>query len=51
LGLAIVSRFCDLMGGTVSVKSRLGEGSRFVVRLPLEMVDTAAESMAPVDAV
>jgi signal transduction histidine kinase len=51
LGLAIVSRFCDLMGGTVSVDSRLGEGSRFVVRLPLEMVDTAAESMAPVDAV
>ena len=51
LGLAIVSRFCDLMGGTVSVESRLGEGSRFMVRLPIEMVDTAAESMAPVDAV
>jgi PAS domain S-box-containing protein len=36
LGLALVSRFCELMSGTVSVDSRLAEGSRFTVRLPLE---------------
>ena len=36
LGLALVSRFCELMKGSVSVESRPGEGSRFTVRLPLE---------------
>jgi signal transduction histidine kinase len=46
LGLAIVASFCELMGGSVSVKSRLGEGSRFVVLLPIEVVDDSAESMA-----
>lgn len=38
-------------GRPVSVDSRPGEGSRFVVRLPLERVDTLADSMAPVDGV
>ena len=45
LGLAIVSRFCELMGGTVSVESRPGVGSRFMVRLPVEMVDRSAEPL------
>ena len=43
LGLAIVSRFCELMGGTVSVDSKPGDGSRFVVRLPVEMMDTPSD--------
>jgi two-component system sensor histidine kinase/response regulator len=41
LGLAIVSRFCSLMGGSVSVESAPGRGARFIVRLPLDMAAVA----------
>jgi len=49
LGLAIVSSYCGLMGGSVSVESRPGEGSRFVVHLPIEIADAAAEPTLPVE--
>lgn len=35
LGLALVKRFVEMMGGSVSVASVLGEGSTFTVRLPV----------------
>jgi two-component system, sensor histidine kinase and response regulator len=39
LGLALVSRFCELMGGAVTATSALGQGSTFVVRLPAMIAD------------
>jgi PAS domain S-box-containing protein len=35
LGLPLTQKFVNLMGGTISVTSRVGEGTTFTVRLPL----------------
>ena len=34
LGLSISKKFIELMGGTITVKSKLGEGSEFTISLP-----------------
>jgi signal transduction histidine kinase len=36
LGLAITQRFCQMMGGSVTVASEPGHGSTFTIRLPAE---------------
>ena len=36
LGLAIAKKYANFLGGTISVKSTLGEGSAFTVTLPLK---------------
>ena len=39
LGLSITQRLVHLMQGEIEVKSQLGEGSRFLIRLPLERAE------------
>jgi CheY-like chemotaxis protein len=34
LGLAITKRFCEMLGGTVTVSSEPGKGSTFIITLP-----------------
>lgn len=46
LGLALVARFCHLMGGTVEAESPAEGGTRFVVRLPASLPDPAEEQEA-----
>ena len=47
LGLAISRRFCQLMGGDISVTSAAGEGSTFIVDLPVSMAKTPSEKVLP----
>jgi len=50
LGLPISRRFCQMMGGDITVTSKVGEGSTFTIELPAA-VDAleAAKTMAEID--
>ena len=39
LGLAISKRFCEMMGGDITVDSKSGRGSTFTIRLPREATE------------
>ena len=44
LGLAISRRFCQMMGGDITVTSEPGRGSTFTVRVPAVVPDARAEA-------
>ncbi len=48
LGLALTRRFCAMMGGQVTVESRLGEGSSFVIDIPCHSRPNATDTSRPV---
>ena len=43
LGMAITKNIVDMMGGTITCSSKQGEGSEFVVRLPLHIQENYVE--------
>jgi signal transduction histidine kinase len=49
LGLAITRQFCDIMGGSITVRSSYGVGTTFSVRLPMRAgQDPARRARSPV---
>lgn len=42
LGLAITKQLCELLGGTLNVASTPGQGSQFVVQLPVQLAQENA---------
>jgi CheY-like chemotaxis protein len=50
LGMSITKNIVDMMGGTISVTSRPGEGTEFIVSLPFKQVNADGEKDATEEA-
>lgn len=48
LGLSLVKRYSEAMGGDVEVISRLGSGSTFIVRFPIKQTESAFKNTAEI---
>jgi len=47
LGLVISRKFCQMMGGDITVKSEAGKGSEFIVKLPAKFGSSAQPDRLP----
>jgi signal transduction histidine kinase/DNA-binding response OmpR family regulator len=47
LGLAITKKFCQMMGGDITVESALAQGTIFTIRLPAEVSDAKTVAVMP----
>jgi signal transduction histidine kinase len=47
IGLYIVRRYCELLGGRVEVESDVGRGTRFTVTLPAQGALPASRDARP----
>jgi CheY-like chemotaxis protein len=45
LGLAITKKFCQMMGGDISVTSELEKGSTFTINIPIQVVDKSKQKL------
>src|SRR5581483_5232619 len=46
LGLTITRKFCELMGGSITVESESGKGTTFSIHLPMEVRDPKTSETA-----
>lgn len=45
IGLALVKGFVEMHNGNVAVQSKLGEGTRFIIEIPITLVDESMEKL------